>query len=525
MDNLANHGSGDGRYKRAASENYLTTTNLTIKKMAWTAIFIMLFIQTNSVFGQGLTIENEGTKLAYVAHNGKPLFAFGVQLEYMMVFPHENYDYPVWSEWAEKHGMNFCRTRVIQPIITNAYLPYKSVGEGKYDLTQFDPDFWQRFRNACVNLQQHGVIMHLLVFPHNMHVRVNNWGGSAFNPANNVNPEATAHLEGDYHYKFWNSLSDNKALWQIQKASMEKIVEATADLDNIIYDISHEFRSDCCGSEKTDWTKARKFFNAMADVIVDKYYQLEPNKKPIIGLDAEHFHKFEGQEDWNFSNPKFQLMIKGNSVESRVPTSDEVKAYREKYKKPFIIEEGSADDDEGEKIKFISIYDTDRTVIRKFVWKWMMNRTQMVDIYGPNYNSKAPDEKAIIDYDPNGQNAFEDDALILRSFWDNLRDYPNLDVQGRIASGPGFRKMVLSSSKEAIAYMASKMGEIGTKYQSSTMDLSELALKDGVYTVEIWKPIATGGKTKVLDQEVRNGALTLNLPHFTDDLAVHIYAK
>ncbi len=485
-------------------------------------VLCLLALNFSSNVHAQLTIENEGTKLAYVAHNGKPLFAFGVQQEYLMVFSQENFDYPVWSEWAQKHGMNFSRTRVIQPIITNRYMPYKAVGDGKYDLTQFDPDFWKRFRDACVTLNERDIIMHLLIFPHNMHVREGNWKTSAFNPIHNVNPEATSQLNDDNHFRFWNSYSDNKALWEIQKASMEKIVEATADLNNIVYDLSHEFRSDCCASYDTDWNKAREFFNAMADVIVDKFAELRPDYKPIIGLDAEHFHKFDDQEDWNFSNPRFQLMVKGNSVESKVPTAEEVEAYREKYKKPFIIEEGSADDDEGGKIKFVSMYDTDRAIIRKFVWKWMMNRTQMIDLYGPSYNTPGD---VIVDYDPNGQNPFEKDALVLRKFWNNLRDYPNLDTQGTITDGPGFRKKVLSSKDEAIAYMASKMGEIGAEYKGSTMKLSDLSLADGKYVMEIWKPIAGEGLIKTGTVKVKNGAATVKLPSFTDDIAVHIYKK
>lgn len=317
-------------------------------------------------YGQGLEVKNPGTKLAYIARDGKPVLAFGCHLEHMFLKNNQP-GYEVWSNWAQAHGMNHCRIRVIQPKIGDKYMPYQSAGGGKYDLTQFDPVYWNRFRDICVNLRDHGIVMHLLIFPHNGHVRSSNWRQSLFNPNHNVNA-ATRHLRGLNHYKFWHSVADRQTgLWGIQRAAVEKIVEQTADLDNVYYDLSHEFRTDCCGAQPTDWNKAKQFFGAVAKTIRTKYAELQPNKKPLIGLDAEHFAK-SGQQDWNFSNSAFDLMILGNSSKSPVPSVDTVISWREKYKKPFLLQEGGADDDRGGKIG-ISYYQTDRAIIRKYVWK------------------------------------------------------------------------------------------------------------------------------------------------------------
>ncbi len=486
-----------------------------MNKLTWIFVVLIFCFTHLDAFGQGLEVKNRGTKLAYIARDGKPILAFGCHLEHMFLKDNQP-DYKVWSDWSQAHGISHCRIRVIQPKVGHKYKPYQSAEGGKYDLTQFDPVYWKRFRAICVNLRDHGIVMHLLMFPHNGHVRSQNWRESLFNPDHNVNA-ATNHLRGSNHFKFWHSVADEHAgLWKIQTAAVDKIVEQTADLDNIYYDLSHEFRTDCCGAQPTDWNKARQFFDAVAETIRTKYAELQPEKTPLVGLDAEHFAK-AGQQGWNFSNPAFDLMILGNSSKSPVPSVSTVVSWREKYKKPFLLQEGGADDDNGGKIG-ISYHQTDRAIIRKYVWKWMMAKNQLIDIYQKQLADGYPD-----DYDPTGHNEFEDDALVLRTFWNTLIDYGNLDYVGRIASGPGFRKMVLSSRKEAIAYMASKMGQIGAKYDAQTMTLTGLALTDGAYAVDIWMPHASGGLLRTDTSVVRNGAVTIRLPSFTDDLAVHLY--
>lgn len=481
-------------------------------------VFFLILCSANLVaFAQGLEIRKPGTKLAYIARNGKPLLAFGCHLEHMFLRDND-LNYTVWSRWAQAHGINHCRVRVIQPKRGDTYKPYQSSGEGRYDLTRFDPVFWDRFRAICVNLRDHGIVVHLLVFPHNGHVRDAPWRDSLFNPAHNVNAE-TKHLGGSNHYQFWHSVADQqRGLWEIQRAAVVKIAELTADLDNVYYDLSHEFRTDSSGAQPTDWNKAKSFFEAVADTLRTTYARLQPGKRPLIGLDAEHFAK-AGQREWNFSHPAFDLMILGNSSISPVPSVATVAAWREQFKKPFLLQEGGADDDRGGKL-YIGYHGTDPAIIRKYVWKWIMAKNQFIGFYQKEY---APDRGYPDNYNPNGHSRFEDDALMLRGFWDSLTDYGSLDYAGRIASGPGFRKMVLSSEREAIAYMASEMGRVGTEYRAQRLELMGLSLRDGSYTADIWKPAAPGGLVETVTCTVSRGSTMIFLPAFTDDLAVHLY--
>ena len=82
-----------------------------------------------------------------------------------------------------------------------------------------------------------------------------------------------------------------------------------------------------------------------------------------------------------------------------------LKKWRKQYKKPFLLQEGGADDDHGGKIS-ISYHDTDRAIIRKYVWKWIMAKNQLIDIYQKQLADGYPD-----DYEPAGHNGFEDDEF------------------------------------------------------------------------------------------------------------------
>jgi len=124
-----------------------------------------------------------------------------------------------------------------------------------------------------------------------------------------------------------------------------------------------------------------------------------------------------------------------------------------------------------------------------------------------------------ISYDPNGYNGFEDDAKILRQFWNQLTDYPNLSFQGCVAKGPASHRYVLSSSKEALVYLSSATGQENVNYNSQLLKLRNLTLPDGTVRVSIIDP-----KIGILDEytaTITEGHVTLSLPAFTDDIAVH----
>jgi hypothetical protein len=222
--------------------------------------------------------------------------------------------------------------------------------------------------------------------------------------------------------------------------------------------------------------------------------------------------------DWVLSREFLDLAIYG-----RVHSVDRARSWREEYGKPYIPQESI--DDTGDKYSYRE--PNQRVHIRKYFWKFMFAKCQQMDLYvkertegmSPNVGVTQPPGKPH-SYDPNGWNEFESDAVVLREFWDDLVDYPNLDFAGTVDDGPGDQQYVLSSEVEAIVYCSSPSTEEDVTYPACELRLSELALADGSYSVNIIDPAE--GLISTRDRRVSNGAISIDVDSCTDDLAVHL---
>jgi len=496
-------------------------------------VFIVLF-STGIVFaGEPLKLEKVGTEQVYFTYNGKPLLSFGGLSDFIFYAAEDAYDYRLWADWAAEHGINHVRTypplswKHIEKFTEenggssgNMLFPYKetSPGSRQFDLTRFDERYWRRFRQQCEYLQSRGIIIHLLMW-NGWQLRASDtpgrnrsdidWAGHFFNPANNVN-KFTDHLGPDLEKRFaiYQCVTDKKTgLANAQKAWFKKLVEVTADLNNVYYDLVHEIKE-----HYRDWAKLQSWIEEMALTVREHSGKLQPGKTVIIGMEAGGLT--EAQRDWMFSRPYFDVLIYGKKH-----TVTNARQWRIKYNKPYIPQESW--DDNGQKYSYI--HPEQRIHSRKYMWKFMMAKCQQMDLYMKPRIGFSSDNlpKFPHNYDPRGLNRFEEDAEVLVTFWDSLTDYPNLWFNGTIESGPGSHKFVLSSKKEAVAYCSSATAKEGVKYESQILKLKGLSLSDGSYRMDIVKP--DKGVIKTYELTVKNGTVSQRLPAFTDDIAVHIY--
>jgi hypothetical protein len=218
-------------------------------------------------------------------------------------------------------------------------------------------------------------------------------------------------------------------------------------------------------------------------------------------------------------------MIQGKNHDPFYITAAEAIEMVKKFKKPFCPQE-SLDlpgiihiPDVKHKNSLTYFEPRQRNHIRKYAWRWIMAKSQLIDIYQKGLSKRVAERER---YEPHGHNDFEDDALIIRDFWNHLVDYPDLDFQGTVSSGPGHVQMVLSSQDEAVVYLSSKPGIENIRFPAQETKLENLALEDAVYKVEVWKTAAPGGIIREYSCEVAKGKATIQLPVFVDDLVVHI---
>ncbi|MHC4517970.1 MAG: hypothetical protein ACYTAS_05230 [Planctomycetota bacterium] len=497
-----------------------------VRAVSLRAVCVIIFVMLGNAQGSparksGLAVEKTGTRLAYVTHNGKPLLAFGCHFEHMFF---DDYDYKHWTQWAVRHGMNHCRTRLYHAYYRK-YSPFLKTDDGRYDLTKWDQSFWQRFHEICSYLQSEGIIVHMLIFPQGTG---GTWwqGDGYYLPENNVHPETAFIRPKKSTAGFWQSLSKGKHdLYEIQTAILWKLIDETADYDNIYYDICHEpFIRAMKPAAQQD---LREFLSHTTKRFVEQYRELRPDRTPVLGLDTD-FTPPGDTRDWIYGHDGFHIMIQGKNHDPFYITAPEAIELIKKFKKPFCPQE-SLDrpgivhiPDVKHKNALTYFEPRARNHLRKYVWRWIMARSQLIDIYQKSLSKKVAERER---YEPRGHNEFEKDALIIREFWDHLTDYPNLDFRGSVSRGPGEVQMVLSSANEAVVYLSSKPGVEGVRFGREDVHLKDLGLTDGQYDVEIWKPAAPGGIVKRATCRAVSGNVTLGYPAFVDDLAIHIYRR
>ncbi len=500
---------------------------------------------------QSLDLARQGTDLVYFTYAGKPLLSFGGMSDFMFYADRDALDYKLWANWASNHGMNHLRTypplsykRVEYFTLENGgkvhenIFPYLETTPGSrvFDLERFNPKYWKRFRSQCAYLQKKGIIIHLLLwngwqmsaskktYPF---VGSNiDWGGHFFNPDVNCNTY-TDHLKGskDAHYQIYHAVTDKRdSLVQAQKRYFSKLVEETADLGNVYYDLIHEI-----GEHYREEEKVKEWIDTMATHIRSEFERVNPSGRCIMGMDVgglpidgdkwwfvnDSLPQKDSFVDWIFDRPYFNLLIFGKSHQPR-----HIKNWRKHYKKPYIPQE-SWDNEGG---KYTLLRPEQHNHIRKYMWKMMMLKVQQMDLYVKKINKTNPNmPKYPHNYDPRGINKFENDSKILRRFWQTIQDYSNLTESGHIINAPSPNNFILGSSKEVLAYYSSKTGEENIDFKISASSVNDVPLDPSKgYSIHYISP--TSGEIVKADSLILQGKkIELDLPPFRDDLMVHIF--
>ncbi len=185
---------------------------------------------------------------------GQPLLLIG---DYTWgVFSDTDYDYKAMFDTLQAHGLNFARVWLwwgceqFPPPGDSRHLePFLRPGPGqahdgrpKYDLTQFNPAFFERLRDFCAAARERGIFLQLVTMDAWMLKHPHLWQLHAFHRDNNVNgadgdPRQTG--TGTDSRKGFCSLGNPKAL-EFQKAYLRKLVDTLNDFDNVLIEIANE---------------------------------------------------------------------------------------------------------------------------------------------------------------------------------------------------------------------------------------------------------------------------------------------
>ena len=161
------------------------------------------------------------------------------------------FDYRRYLDTLAKDGLNFTRLfggsyievpaqsfgikrNDLAPEPGKFIAPWVRTGD-KFDLNQWNPEFFQRYRDFLAEAGKRGIVVEVTLF--SSHYQEAHWKLSPFNPANNVN--GTNAID----WKELNTLKNGNILgWQERYA--RKLVHEAGDFDNVTFEIQNEPWSD-----------------------------------------------------------------------------------------------------------------------------------------------------------------------------------------------------------------------------------------------------------------------------------------
>jgi hypothetical protein len=173
------------------------------------------------------------------------------------------FDFEGYLDFLQKHNHNFIRLwgrqlswyqKYGDEVLYAGPLPWQRTGprkaldgEPKFDLSQFEPMYFERLRSRVKAAQDGGIYVSVMVFGGHAETTAN-WTGSPFHRDNNING-----IDGDTNQdgsgseiETLNAVADRIA--SIQKAYVKKVIDTLNDLDNVLFEISNEG-----GSTSKDW--------------------------------------------------------------------------------------------------------------------------------------------------------------------------------------------------------------------------------------------------------------------------------
>jgi len=456
---------------------------------------------------QPLQVANRGTERACLTYQGKPVFAFGPMSEtmvWMVRLGSPLYDVRAWAAWQQANGMNYVRCYPAsgygwsREVASHPdYLfPFEKASEEplKFDLERFNPTYWDNFRRVAQTLKQHGIIVHLQVFQlcyFETNRQGDRWPFNFWNPGNNVNDfTRTMGPNGRGHHPIIEQIAEgNPPLRAHYLRYLDHLLTAVGDLGNVFFDLSNEM-----GDGGLDLPLVKRWVDLTLDHV--EAWEKKTGHNVLVGQDIACFP----DREYLLRHPRMELVIAHGNHLWRDWTP---------YKKPVVI----VNSNDGRGLLYADESAPDRFArFRKLHWRALVSRAQGLGDYDKNWKVK-----------PGSYPEFDRDARLLRSFFASLADYANLLPRSdAIVSAPGAERYCLASEREAVIYMESGARTAGVKYGPGRLELKNLPLRPGRVSVAVYSP--TAGPLSETQQALTEGGLTVELPAFTDDLAVHLAA-
>jgi hypothetical protein len=487
-------------------------------------LFTVLFCSGSAWSQVSIDFNENGTPA--LLFRGKPVLAYGPSPQEILAYlpSGRGNDYRDWAAWAEKWGIRNVRSYppsvIVEPPAENVF-ERASLDAGRFDLTRFNNGYFQELRRACQRFEDAGIILHLQLWQAVYWKKA--WDRSYYNPANNVNPEIAQNAgPGEF------CTTTNSLLLDHQISYVVRILEATADLKNVFYDIMNEIGNGTAAN--------REWVEAIIQAV--RRWERERGMKVLLTLNDEGGLRLG---DFSIAHPQLDLIVKD------VGRYDEhVEACRRSRKPTVSVRNIDYHYARKERLFFygrnnLEINLDPELQVRGRKYWWRMYMAGVVAAAGYADSISTADKSWLLKLTYRILNIFDRPDLITfrkeasyrlntvaETNFSHFRRF--VDVAGHprglwpgsgVVSGhPVANSYCLQNDERAIIYLESPNGEAGHTYPASFANLQGLKLRDGSYNLLIYHP-DTGEQSK--DKfEICEGRGSISLPGFKDDLALLI---
>lgn len=195
----------------------------------------------------------------YLEYKGEPVVLITSAEHYGAVL-NLDFDYKLYLETLGAEGFNYTRIftgtyfepvenifnirkNTLAPEPSSFLAPWIKEG-GKYDLTQFNPGYFERLKDFITEAEKQGIVVEVTLFT-SIYAE-GQWALCPFNAANNVNGV------GEVDFREVNTMY-NGGLKQIQESYVRKMVQELNEFDNFFFEVQNEpYADNGCLASFTD---------------------------------------------------------------------------------------------------------------------------------------------------------------------------------------------------------------------------------------------------------------------------------
>ncbi len=189
------------------------------------------------------SLQDNGLLIPGAAVNPPPTFDYDGYLNLLVSHNHNFFRLWRWetTKWTDRYtggDAKYCRPHPWLRTGPGA----ANDGEPKFDLTRFDPAYFDRLRSRVTAARDRGIYVSIMLFEGWENQFTDGWRNHPFHRDNNTN-DIEADRDGDSYGLEYNTIDSSpmgRRVQELQQAYVRKVVDTVNDLDNVLYEIANE---------------------------------------------------------------------------------------------------------------------------------------------------------------------------------------------------------------------------------------------------------------------------------------------